>query len=188
MADDEAARDAVDSALEEIERLETLALNLLVLARMRAAGPPPEQRVDLRVVSEQAVAGLLRARDAGRVDLDISGNASTIGDASALERAVGNLVENALRHADHSVRVELSEVSAAAIVEVSDDGPGFPSTVVDRAGQRFVPGRYPRRPARADRAFRWEWRRGRDPASAPRSCADESVGALTNHSPFSLLS
>jgi len=140
VADDEAARDAVDSALEEIERLETLALNLLVLARMRAAGPPPEQRVDLRVVSEQAAAGLLRARDAGRVDLDISGNASTIGDASALERAVGNLVENALRHADHSVRVDLSEVGAAAVVEVSDDGPGFPSTVVDRAGQRFVPG------------------------------------------------
>src|SRR5439155_19583383 len=41
---------AVESALEEVNRLQTLAVDLLDLARTRAAGPPAPILVDLREV------------------------------------------------------------------------------------------------------------------------------------------
>jgi signal transduction histidine kinase len=131
---------ALESALEEIERLETLARNLLVLARTRAAGPPPEIRVDLRTACERAVDNVRRAHAPATVAVDVVGDATTVGDAEALERALGNLVENAVRHARRNVTVTIGEPNGEAVVEVADDGPGFPVSVVARTGERFVRG------------------------------------------------
>jgi len=139
-ANDEAVGAAVESALEEIERLEMLARNLLVLARTRAEGPPPESRVDLRTTCERAVDNVRRARAPSTVVVDIVGDASTVGDAEALERALGNLVENAVRHARRQVTVTIGHPDGEAVVEVADDGPGFPVGVVARTGERFVRG------------------------------------------------
>jgi signal transduction histidine kinase len=139
-ADNEAVGAAVDSALEEIERLEKLARNLLVLARTRAAGPPAEIQVDLRTACERAVDNVRRARTAATVAIDVVGDASTVGDAEALERALGNLVENAVRHARSHVMVTIGHPNGEAVVEVADDGPGFPVSVVARTGERFVRG------------------------------------------------
>ena len=139
-AENEAVGAAVDSALEEIERLEKLARNLLVLARTRAAGPPAEIQVDLRTACERAVDNVRRARAPATVAIDVVGDASTVGDAEALERALGNLVENAVRHAHSHVTVTIGHPNAEAVVEVADDGPGFPVSVVARTGERFVRG------------------------------------------------
>ncbi len=34
----------------------------------------------------------------------------------------------------------VSAPNGTSVVEVRDDGPGFPADVVDRSGERFVPG------------------------------------------------
>lgn len=135
-----AIREAIDSALEEVERLETLALNLLVLARTRAAAPPPREPVDLRQVSEQAVADVQRARDVTDLELSVNGDAVTFGDAPALERAVTNLVDNAARHATKLVTITLVQTADESVIEVRNDGSGFPEAVFGRAGERFVRG------------------------------------------------
>jgi two-component system OmpR family sensor kinase len=135
-----AVRDAVDSALEEVERLEQLAANLLVLARTRASGPALDERVDLGTVCEHAIAAVRRAHDVDGITIETQGSAHALGDAMALERAVGNLVENAARHAAHRVDVIVGTANGDASIEVRDDGPGFPAQVLDVAGNRFVPG------------------------------------------------
>ncbi len=71
---DPALRDALDSALEEVDRLQGLALNLLVLGRIRATGPPPSERVDLRTVSERAVAAARRAGATSLADVTVRGS------------------------------------------------------------------------------------------------------------------
>ena len=116
---------AVQSALEEIEHLERLAVNLLVLARSRASEPPADTSVDLHRVAERAVEAVART---GRPDVEIvvSGEGTATGDELALERAVKNIVENAARNAHHRVEVEVTNVNGDARVEVHDDGPGFP--------------------------------------------------------------
>ena len=139
-ADVPAVRDALDSALEEVEHLQELALNLLVLGRIRATGPPPEEPVDLRAISQRAVEGARRARGTLPVEVSVHGEAVTVGDAASLQRAVANLLDNAVRHATHSVEIEIAERDDRATVAVHDDGPGFDDLVVHHAGERFVPG------------------------------------------------
>ncbi len=98
-SDNPAVSAAVESALEEVERLQTLAVNLLELARTRAGGPPPETRVDLHAVCAQAIDSVHRAGELDGVAVSLHGEAVTVGDAGALTRAVTNLVDNAVRHA-----------------------------------------------------------------------------------------
>jgi two-component system OmpR family sensor kinase len=135
----DAAR-ALDSALEEVERLDRLAVNLLVLARTRSAGPPPPDTVELGALSRRAVEAVTRSRDTDSVAVDVTGSAEVRGDAEAIERAVLNLVENAAHHAERRVDVAVSSDGDHAVVAVRDDGPGFPPELLDQAAGRFVRG------------------------------------------------
>jgi signal transduction histidine kinase len=137
---------SLDSALEEVDRLEHLASSLLVLARTRAAGPPPDRVVDLRDLTLRAAQDATTFRVAEHTvhaDVDVVGEVSTRGDAEALERALRNLLENALRHAATRVDVRLRGDGDAAVVEIADDGPGFPADVLEHRFDRFTPGDSP---------------------------------------------
>jgi signal transduction histidine kinase len=138
--DDRAAAAALESALEEVERLDHLATNLLVLARVRAAGPPAADPVDLGLVADRALDDVARARGSDGLELRVEGAAAATGDAVALERAVMNLVDNAVRHARTRVDVTLTRANGRAMVTVHDDGPGFPVELLDHAVDRFVRG------------------------------------------------
>jgi two-component system OmpR family sensor kinase len=131
---------ALDSALEEVDRLDRLAVNLLVLARTRSAGPPRPETVELGALSRRAAQTVARSRDGEAVPVEVTGSAQVRGDEDAIERAVLNLVENAARHADRRVDVDVSSDGDQAVVAVRDDGPGFPAELVGRAAGRFVRG------------------------------------------------
>lgn len=136
---------SLDSALEEVDRLEHLASSLLVLARSRAAAPPPDRIVAVRDLALRAAQDALVVRPDERdvVRVDVLGEVATRGDAEALERVVRNLVENALRHARSRVEVRLATDGDAAVIEVSDDGPGFAAEVLAHGFHRFTPGDSP---------------------------------------------
>jgi signal transduction histidine kinase len=131
---------ALDSALEEVGRLDRLAVNLLVLARFRSAGPPPPEPVDLGALSRRAAETVARSRDGHAVPVRVNGSAEVRGDEDAIARAVLNLVDNAARHADERVDVEVSSDEDGAVVAVRDDGPGFPPELLGQAVGRFVRG------------------------------------------------
>ena len=131
---------ALDSALEEIDRLDRLAVNLLVLARTRSAGPPPPHTVELGALSRRAADTVTRSHDADSVAVDVTGSAEVRGDEEAIERAVLNLVDNAARHANRRVDVAVSSDDGQAVVAVRDDGPGFPAELLRQAAGRFVRG------------------------------------------------
>ncbi len=129
---------AIDSLIEEIDRLDHLARNLLVLARTRAAAPASWPEVDLADVARRAVDGVERAGGAHGVDVRVDGEAIVRGDEGGLERALTNLVQNALRVARQEVVVRISAHDDVASVEVVDDGPGFPPELLPRAFERFT--------------------------------------------------
>jgi signal transduction histidine kinase len=131
---------AVDSALEEIERLQQLASDLLVLARARSGASAPGDRLDLAEISERAATAARRSGTAEGIAIAVDGAAAVVGDADAIERAVTNLVQNAARHARSRVTVDVASSDGSVTVRVRDDGPGFSDAVIGRAGERFVSG------------------------------------------------
>jgi two-component system OmpR family sensor kinase len=137
---------SLDSALEEIDRLDHLASSLLVLARTRAAGPPPPTRFSLREVAEHSVDTAVAVRGPvpdDRVVVTVDGDADVRGDQVAIERAVRNVVENALRYAHSEVRVTITADDGDAVLEVSDDGPGFSEEWLEQGVGRFAAGDSP---------------------------------------------
>jgi two-component system OmpR family sensor kinase len=135
--------EALDSVLDEVERLERLAHNLLVLARSRSgsltAGDNP---VDLETVVDRAVRDVSRRADNQHVAIHRAGNAVVNGDESSLQRAVLNLLDNAVRYAAAEVTVTIDAHPTLVAVTVVDDGPGF-GDVLPQAFDRFTrdPGR-----------------------------------------------
>jgi signal transduction histidine kinase len=59
-------------------------------------------------------------------------------DAAHLERALANLVDNALKYnrADHPVAVTLRQTDTCAVISVADQGVGIPAAELARVGQR----------------------------------------------------
>jgi signal transduction histidine kinase len=135
-ADPEATRDAV---LAEAARLQRLVDDLLLLARGDAgaldlahAGP-----VDLDDVTEQEA---LARREplAPRIHTRGVAPVQVAGDPGQLARAVGNLLDNAVRYARSEVTVTLSEADGVAVLTVADDGPGIPEQAREAVFERFT--------------------------------------------------
>jgi len=127
--------------LPEVERLAALVEDLLVLARSGSeAGARPRSRVELAEVV-RAVAARYAAARVPVVVAPPSGAAADGAvvevDRADLERALGNLVDNAVRHARTQVTLgwqRTGEVRAW----VRDDGNGVPAADRERVFDRFA--------------------------------------------------
>ena len=141
-SEDPATSAALGSALEEIDRLDHLAASLLVLARTRAANDFPATTFGLGGLSQDAVAQAFAANKASHANHaivpSIHGDVTISGDRPAIERAVRNVVENALRYARREVNVTITSKQRVAVVEIRDDGPGFPGPLIVRGIGRFA--------------------------------------------------
>jgi two-component system OmpR family sensor kinase len=134
-------RDALASAGEEVDRLTRLAEDLLVLARADE-GHLPLRRSAVAVgdLFETVVRRFApRAQAGGRVLYVSAGADQTIfADRLRLEQALGNLVDNALRHGGGTIRLEAQARDGATMLEVSDEGEGFPFSFLPHAFERFA--------------------------------------------------
>lgn len=137
---DERIAEAIDSALQECERISGLVEDLLVLARSDDA---PAQRVenlvDLGEVARSVAARFKTLARLRAVSLDVRGDAVVVGDQSALDRAVSNLIDNALRYArrDGRITLEVRPYGDGAQIVVADDGPGVPEEHLPHLFERF---------------------------------------------------
>jgi signal transduction histidine kinase len=130
-------RAALGEVLTEAEALQDLTDDLLDLARLdTATATQRSEPVDLDDLALDE-AGAMRA--AG-VDVDTAGigAAQVLGDTQQLTRAVRNLLDNASRHATHTVSVAVYERDGTATVEVADDGPGVPAGSEQLIFERFT--------------------------------------------------
>lgn len=120
--------------LSDDERMEQIVHDLLDLAREESA-ELPSTAIDLDdIVLEEAD----RARRLGHVVVGDRVSAGRVrGSREQLTRLVRNLIDNATRHAERSVRVSLATDDAATFV-VEDDGPGIPAEHRDAVFERFT--------------------------------------------------
>jgi signal transduction histidine kinase len=88
------------------------------------------EAVDSTVRLDQLVADVVAQASAGHpstVQLTLSAAVTVAGSPTALRRALGNVLDNALKAAGPTgtVRVQVTVEDAVASVQVDDDGPGF---------------------------------------------------------------
>jgi signal transduction histidine kinase len=134
-------RVALQSAAEETDRLAELAEALLVIARAEGSNLP-------LATGEVKTAALLdgvstrfdaRVRASGRrIVVDDRSGATLIADRGLLERALDNLVENALRHGHGDIHLGVTVHDRSIRLDVRDEGPGFPPEFLAKAFERFT--------------------------------------------------
>ena len=154
----------IRSVHEEVQRLSAMAADLLVLARAgEEHGARSERRIDLREVATATVERIrptLRPEVCVRV---IGDSATALMDDDRFERVVTNLVTNANRFCAGTIEVRVFEdhailsdpspqdklngsarsfgtTGSSAVLEVTDDGPGFTAVLLPHAFERFTMG------------------------------------------------
>jgi two-component system, OmpR family, heavy metal sensor histidine kinase CusS len=133
-------RETIESTIGECERLSAIVDNLLFVARVDAAREPvTRERFDARPVVEKIAAFYEPIAEERHVAIRCSGEGQIYADATLLERAVGNLVDNALRFTPEngSIQIALAERATDFEVAVSDNGCGIPPEHLPRVFDRF---------------------------------------------------
>lgn len=123
--------------LEDAARLATLAEQLLDIQRLDRCGHP-FTRVNLAAVAQSVAADLAPLAIAAGYALALDAPETpveTIGDTAALERALTNLVQNAIQHGPRRGTIGI-RVDRPASIEVTDEGTGIPA---DQREQIFEP-------------------------------------------------
>lgn len=131
----------VRDAHQDTMRLQDLTEDLLLLARLDAdrLGGSPDRAVDLTdLVREEAA----RHRTTRPLTLDVlcvPGPVTVHGHCALLARVLGNLLDNAVRHASSAITVRLAyDTDGQAVIDVLDDGPGIPPQDHERVFERFT--------------------------------------------------
>ena len=122
---------------EEVDRMARLVRDLLLLAES-GSGELQLDRVPLRfdLLTREVVS---RIPGGERVILEAE-PVMIHGDDERLRQLVGNLVQNALRHASDdqgAVKVSVQRRPPEALLQVEDDGPGLPPEALQRVFDRF---------------------------------------------------
>ncbi|MCY4370858.1 MAG: ATP-binding protein [bacterium] len=121
----------IDAALAESNQLADLAAELVDLASDVHQAGEPTTAIDLESLA-YGVAD--RFRHIGWMTIEVSGVGTTVtGRRLQLERALGNLVDNATKWARSTVEIVLQ----GSTVSVRDDGPGVPEEDLSNIFRRF---------------------------------------------------
>jgi two-component system sensor histidine kinase KdpD len=127
----------------EVARLERLVANLLDLSRLEAGAARPQRELwPIDELVSRALDGL--GAEAARVTVELDAEAPLVSvDAAQLERALVNVLENALRFSSLSDQVELVGTSTGddVLIRISDRGPGLDADDLERIFEPFEHGR-----------------------------------------------
>ena len=131
------------AANEECDRLAQLAEDLLVIARAADGQLPirPEPTPLDSLLSGVRDRFSDRAALRGRpIRIESDPDLVIHADPVRLRQALGNLVDNALRHGEGEIFLDARRADGWIEIDVSDEGPGFPPDFAGRAFERFARG------------------------------------------------
>ncbi|MGW7688776.1 sensor histidine kinase [Streptomyces asiaticus] len=130
---------AATTAARQTRRLQALAEDLLLLARLDTrtpiAGP---ETVDLTALASRLAEQYPLTERPLTLTCDSTAPAHAHGNPDEYERLLRNLIDNAARHAAHRIQITVRDQDAWVVLTVHDDGPGVPTEDAERIFERFV--------------------------------------------------
>jgi PAS domain S-box-containing protein len=137
--------DALESIHTQAQRLERLVLNILDSSRIEGGVDHTASNIDISVVAARVVEEMLPSASGRAIHLyGANQRHIALGQPVWLERALANLIANAIKYApaDTDVNITISTEGHEVVVRVRDDGPGIPHSWRERIFERFerVPG------------------------------------------------
>lgn len=141
IVDPSGAQPTYETMLDESRKMRALIDKLILLARLERAPSAPPDVVDLGDIAQRAVTSLAPIAN-GRVRFERSDGAQCVlANASELQEAIKNVIDNALKYATESdVDVAVGGDADGAWVEVADRGPGMEAQDAAHAFDRFYRG------------------------------------------------
>jgi two-component system heavy metal sensor histidine kinase CusS len=133
-------RAVIESTATECERLSGIIDSLLFLARAESA----EQQItrssfDARVAIEKIISFYQTLAEDRHVTISSTGGAQVVADPILFNRALGNLIDNALRFTPDkgAIRIAIRTVARGVEVSVSDNGTGIAPEHLSKVFDRF---------------------------------------------------
>ncbi|MBS2016447.1 MAG: HAMP domain-containing protein [Deltaproteobacteria bacterium] len=148
--DPETSKQFLEIVHRQAQRIGGLVEQLLALSELEARSRDEIAREPVRVVSvaqhvAESVHGRAEARNV-KVSIDAKDDLEVLADSEGLERAVINLVDNAIKYGKESgsVAIAARRENGSVKIAVTDDGPGIEEGHLGRVFERFYridPGR-----------------------------------------------
>ena len=133
--------DLLVSIREEAERLNRYVGDLLDMTRLEGGALTTRREwTDVRDVLRAAVERVRRRLDGRKVDWDFPDRLSAVmADASLLEQALVNILENAIAYspADTTIEVAAYEDRGNVVISIEDEGRGIPTAELERVFEKF---------------------------------------------------
>ncbi len=135
-ASDPAAAQAIT---READRMQRIVNDLLAVAELDAPGELVYQPINLRALTARVLADLGPVAAGRSLTLVAPDDAWVFADADKLERALRNLVQNAITATDDDgvIRIRLTLRDRTVSLVVSDNGPGIPAEHLPHVFDRF---------------------------------------------------
>ncbi|MCL1883119.1 MAG: HAMP domain-containing histidine kinase [Defluviitaleaceae bacterium] len=135
---------AADTILEATNNLAEMVGDILYISRLDNVAAPIKEEVDLCVMVKERINRQRSIAKSNGVKIEcIFDDDSIIIDCSMkyFERALDNLISNAIRYAKSSMTVECFAIGANATVRITDDGQGFEENALPHVFERFYRGK-----------------------------------------------
>jgi signal transduction histidine kinase len=125
----------------DVDELDLLVSELLTYAKLDKSYRPRMEPVDLGTWLTDLVAVLGAENSKADIECRISSpnpKVPLLASPQFLERALRNLLQNAVRYTNSRIQITLMTVDDQAIIHVDDDGPGIPLADRQRIFEPFV--------------------------------------------------
>ncbi len=133
--------DLLLSIREEAERLNRYVGDLLDMTRLEGGGLSTRREwVDTRDVLRGAIDRIKRRLETRKLERDFPAQLSMVmADASLLEQALVNILENAIAYSPDGTTIEVAayEDRGNVVISIEDEGRGIPTTELERVFERF---------------------------------------------------
>ena len=138
--------------VSDLEQMENIMNQFMVYAKR---SEKPLEKVDIGLVVNDTIADMrIRARDDVRLETNITGHLFVMTDSMEMTRAVQNLIVNADRYGRSAasgmleISVQVLRQGEAAVIRISDRGPGIPKEDMERVTRPFERGEKSRQGAK----------------------------------------